>query len=37
MLTSADYMEIVLLAFTFGGALFGLWMMLHAIYGLVRE
>jgi len=30
-------MEIVLLAFTFGGALFGLWMMLHAIYGLVRE
>jgi hypothetical protein len=37
MLTSADCMEILLLAFAFNGALFGLWMTLHGVYGLVRE
>ena len=30
-------MEIILIVFAIAGALFGLWMMLHAIYGLFRH
>jgi hypothetical protein len=35
--SAKDAMEIILIVFAIVGALFGLWMMLHAIYGFFRH